>query len=62
MCSEHAVMVSLFEKFTGLHVVVAAATELQLELGRAAIERLLMSRIYSHAMFPNADGDIHRDQ
>ncbi|KAL8612814.1 hypothetical protein ACOMHN_033484 [Nucella lapillus] len=39
-----------------------AANEFQLELGRAAIERLLMSRIYSHAMFPNADGDILRDQ
>ncbi|KAK7094714.1 GTPase-activating protein and VPS9 domain-containing protein 1-like isoform X2 [Littorina saxatilis] len=39
-----------------------AASEVQLDLGQAAIERLLMSRIYSHAMFPNADGDILRDQ
>nr|KAG5712108.1 hypothetical protein BaRGS_020834 [Batillaria attramentaria] len=39
-----------------------AASEVQLEDGRASIERLLMSRIYTHAMFPNGDGDILRDQ
>ncbi|KAH9500788.1 GTPase-activating protein and VPS9 domain-containing protein 1 [Bulinus truncatus] len=39
-----------------------AATDCQIEDGRLAIERLLMSRIYTHAMFPNGDGDIMRDQ
>lgn len=39
-----------------------AASEGQLDDGRASIERLLMSRIYTHAMFPNGDGDILRDQ
>ncbi|KAK3698810.1 hypothetical protein RRG08_060717 [Elysia crispata] len=39
-----------------------AATELQIEDGQQAIERFLMSRIYTQAMFPNGDGDIMRDQ
>ncbi|XP_059157513.1 GTPase-activating protein and VPS9 domain-containing protein 1-like isoform X2 [Physella acuta] len=39
-----------------------AATDNQLEDGKQAIERFLMSRIYTHAMFPNGDGDILRDQ
>ncbi|XP_052789211.1 GTPase-activating protein and VPS9 domain-containing protein 1-like [Mya arenaria] len=39
-----------------------AANESQLEDGQLAIERYIMSRIYTHAMFPNGDGDIHRDQ
>ena len=48
--------------FIFLFFLFPAASERQLELGQAAIERLLMSRIYTHAMFPNADGDILRDQ
>ncbi|XP_046579277.1 LOW QUALITY PROTEIN: GTPase-activating protein and VPS9 domain-containing protein 1-like [Haliotis rubra] len=39
-----------------------AATENQLIDARLAVERLLMSRVYSHAMFPNGDGDFMRDQ
>nr|KAI8732272.1 GTPase-activating protein and VPS9 domain-containing protein 1-like [Biomphalaria glabrata] len=39
-----------------------SATDSQLEDGQLAIERLLMSRIYTHAMYPNGDGDIMRDQ
>ncbi|CAL1540407.1 unnamed protein product [Lymnaea stagnalis] len=39
-----------------------AATDKQIEDGRQAVERFLMSRIYTHAMFPNGDGDILRDQ
>lgn len=41
---------------------IAAASESQSEDGKQAIERSLMSRIYTHAMFPNGDGDILRDQ
>ncbi|XP_041370406.1 GTPase-activating protein and VPS9 domain-containing protein 1-like [Gigantopelta aegis] len=39
-----------------------AATQEQMDDARLAIERLLMSRIYTHAMFPNGDGDFMRDQ
>ncbi|KAL4218738.1 GTPase-activating protein and VPS9 domain-containing protein 1 [Mactra antiquata] len=39
-----------------------AASESQLDDARLAIERYMMSRIYTHAMFPNGDGDIDRDQ
>ncbi|CAG5115502.1 unnamed protein product, partial [Candidula unifasciata] len=39
-----------------------AANSTQIEDGQQAIERFLMSRIYTHAMFPNGDGDIMRDQ
>ena len=41
---------------------VSAATESQLEDARLAIERFIMSRIYTHAVYPNSDGDIMRDQ
>ncbi|ESO85912.1 hypothetical protein LOTGIDRAFT_130207 [Lottia gigantea] len=40
----------------------AAATECQLEDACLAIERSVMSRIYTQALFPNGDGDISRDQ
>ncbi|XP_012937538.1 GTPase-activating protein and VPS9 domain-containing protein 1 [Aplysia californica] len=43
-------------------VLWKAATDTQLEDGQQAVERFLMSRIYTHAMFPNGDGDIMRDQ
>ncbi|XP_062567706.1 GTPase-activating protein and VPS9 domain-containing protein 1-like isoform X1 [Saccostrea cucullata] len=39
-----------------------AANESQMEDAQLAIERYIMSRIYTHAMFPNGDGDIMRDQ
>lgn len=39
-----------------------AANECQIEDAQLAIERYIMSRIYTHAMFPNGDGDIMRDQ
>ncbi|KAK6195848.1 hypothetical protein SNE40_001191 [Patella caerulea] len=39
-----------------------AATENQIEDARLAIERSIMSRIYTNALFPNGDGDISRDQ
>ena len=42
--------------------VIQAASSHQLELGKAAVERIIMSHIYSHAIFPNVDGDIQRDQ
>ena len=40
----------------------SAATEVQFEEARIYIERNVMSHIYTHAMFPNGDGDIMRDQ
>lgn len=38
------------------------SSETQLESGRISLERYVMGRIYTHAMFPNGDGDIMRDQ
>ncbi|GFR79324.1 GTPase-activating protein and VPS9 domain-containing protein 1-like [Elysia marginata] len=46
----------------GVDPLWKAATECQIEDGQQAIERFLMSRIYTQAMFPNGDGDIMRDQ
>jgi len=43
-------------------VYIVASTENQMEDARLSIERYIMSRIYTHAMFPNGDGDIMRDQ
>uniref|UniRef100_A0A8D8YPM9 Receptor-mediated endocytosis protein 6 homolog n=1 Tax=Cacopsylla melanoneura TaxID=428564 RepID=A0A8D8YPM9_9HEMI len=34
----------------------------QLDLARIAIDRAVISRCYIHAMYPNGDGDISRDQ
>ncbi|XP_069121430.1 GTPase-activating protein and VPS9 domain-containing protein 1-like isoform X3 [Argopecten irradians] len=39
-----------------------ASNDSQMEDARVVIERYIMSRIYTHAMFPNGDGDIMRDQ
>ncbi|KAL3872160.1 hypothetical protein ACJMK2_040107 [Sinanodonta woodiana] len=39
-----------------------AANNAQIEDAQLAIERYIMSRIYTHAMYPNGDGDILRDQ
>ncbi|CAH1271670.1 GAPVD1 [Branchiostoma lanceolatum] len=38
------------------------ANPTQLEDGNLAVERSIMSRIYTHALYPNGDGDIMRDQ
>ncbi|XP_066994190.2 GTPase-activating protein and VPS9 domain-containing protein 1 isoform X2 [Anabrus simplex] len=38
------------------------ASEPQLELARSAVERSVMSRVYMHALYPNGDGDVSRDQ
>ena len=39
-----------------------AATEPQLEDAELFIERNVMSHIYTHAMYPNGDADMLRDQ
>lgn len=39
-----------------------AASEEQLKHARAIIERSVMSQVYMYALYPNGDGDIHRDQ
>ncbi|XP_074654278.1 GTPase-activating protein and VPS9 domain-containing protein 1-like isoform X2 [Tubulanus polymorphus] len=38
------------------------ANETQIDDSQLAIERMIMNRIYSMAMFPNGDGDITRDK
>lgn len=38
------------------------ATAAQIEEASLFIERNVMSHIYTHAIFPNGDGDIHRDR
>lgn len=48
--------------FMALNVYLSAASETQMDDARLAIERFMMSRIYTQAMFPNGDGDILRDQ
>lgn len=40
----------------------AGVTEQQLEQARTSIERIVISRVYFYAMYPNGDGDISRDQ
>ena len=48
------------------HVIVllclSAANECQVDEARLYIERNVMSHIYTHAMYPNGDGDIMRDK
>ncbi|XP_054161994.1 GTPase-activating protein and VPS9 domain-containing protein 1-like isoform X2 [Oppia nitens] len=39
-----------------------SATEDQLEMAKQLIERQVMSQIYIHALYPNGDGDVLRDQ
>ena len=41
---------------------VTAASVAQLEEAKLYIERSVMSRIYTQAMFPNGDADMMRDQ
>nr|CAD7264924.1 unnamed protein product [Timema shepardi] len=38
------------------------ASEQQLEQARTAVERAVVSRVYLHALYPNGDGDMSRDQ
>ena len=37
-------------------------TEAQLDEGRLSVERNVLGRIYSTAMYPNGDGDVMRDE
>ncbi|XP_021936373.1 receptor-mediated endocytosis protein 6 homolog isoform X2 [Zootermopsis nevadensis] len=39
-----------------------AASSTQLEQARTAVERAVISRVYTHALYPNGDGDVSRDQ
>lgn len=39
-----------------------AASQEQLKHATAIIERSVMSQVYMYALYPNGDGDIHRDQ
>lgn len=38
------------------------ASDLQMNLAQHTIERAIMSQIYVHALYPNGDGDVLRDQ
>ncbi|XP_048505942.1 GTPase-activating protein and VPS9 domain-containing protein 1 isoform X2 [Athalia rosae] len=38
------------------------ASEGQLDLARMVMERTVMARVYHNALYPNGEGDIHRDQ
>ena len=38
------------------------ASDEQVEEAKVYIERNVMSHIYVHAMYPNGDGDMARDQ
>lgn len=38
------------------------STNDQLNAARLALERVVMSHIYIHALYPNGDGDVSRDQ
>ncbi|XP_047500303.1 GTPase-activating protein and VPS9 domain-containing protein 1-like isoform X1 [Penaeus chinensis] len=39
-----------------------SSTNDQLNAARLALERVVMSHIYIHALYPNGDGDVSRDQ
>ncbi|KAL1423661.1 hypothetical protein MTO96_021034 [Rhipicephalus appendiculatus] len=38
------------------------ASDIQINLAQHTIERAIMSQIYVHALYPNGDGDVLRDQ
>ena len=42
--------------------ICSVASDAQVELARVYIERTVMGHIYTHAMYPNGDGDIMRDK
>lgn len=37
------------------------ASNNQVELARTVVERTLMATVYQNALYPNGDGDLHRD-
>ena len=39
-----------------------AMSEEQMSQARTAIERAVVSLTYTHAMYPNGEADVHRDQ
>ena len=43
-------------------LIVSAASSAQLEQAHTAVERAVISRVYTHALYPNGDGDVSRDQ
>lgn len=42
--------------------VCLAASSAQIEQAHTAVERAVNSRVYTHALYPNGDGDVSRDQ
>jgi hypothetical protein len=42
--------------------VCLAASSAQIEQAHTAVERAVISRVYTHALYPNGDGDVSRDQ
>ena len=48
--------------YSGSFCLFPAASENQLAEARLFIERNIMSHVYTHALYPNGDGDILRDQ
>lgn len=59
---------SILASRTSIHVGIflfflfAGASENQLTLARAVVERTVMARVYHNALYPNGDGDVYRDQ
>lgn len=49
-------------QFINAVLYVLAASQIQLEQARIAIEHTVMSRVYLQALYPNGDADIYRDQ
>ena len=48
---------------TGLSTaVISGSTREQLDAAQLVLERVVMSHIYIHALYPNGDGDVSRDQ
>lgn len=42
--------------------VVTVASDAQLEVARQAVEQAVIGRVYLHALYPNGEGDVSRDQ
>jgi len=42
--------------------VCLAASSAQIEQAHTAVELAVISRVYTHALYPNGDGDVSRDQ
>jgi len=58
---EHFIKTCLFKAMKSDPIWQIASNE-QIELGKEAIERYVMSQIYLFALYPNGDGDLLRDQ